>query len=368
MYRLLQRTLTCFVLAVTALAPLSSWGAVAVVSNRATGEIRFTVAVGGDKEHPARPKAYSLPVGDLVVINIPRGQKALLAAGGKAFELLPDTAYLFEPRANREIHLTQIGLSTAPPAGPEGVIAAKVAIEPEKPAALNLRKPTITVKIFVDEEEPTSESMWSQRLRTRVADASEILQKHCGMGLEVIGVGNWKSDNSNHDFDIAYAEFMREANPGKAQLALGFTSQYQTPQGRIHVGGTRGPLERHILLREWSKHFGEAEKLEILVHELGHHLGAVHSPERDSTMRPVPADRQVRAKQFIIHFDPLNTLAMNLVSEEVRERGVNHLAGLSLPTKLKLRAIYTDIAKALPDDPAAPRYLQLLGIPAEAVK
>lgn len=368
MIRLLRRTLNCIIVTFAVFAPLPSWGAVAVVSNRATGEIRFTVAVGGDQDHPARPKAYSLPVGDLVVINIPRGQKAQVSAGGKRFELLPDTAHVFESRVQREIQLTQIAPNPALPAVPEGVIAAKVAIDPEKPSALNLRKPTITVKIFVDEEEPTSESMWSRRLKERVADASEILQKHCGMGLEVIGVGTWKSENSNHDFDAACAEFVREADPGKAQLAIGFTSQYQTPKGRTHVGGTFGPLQRHILLREWSKHFGEAEQLEIMVHELGHYLGAVHSPEKDSTMRPVPADRQVRAKQFIIHFDPLNTLAMNLVAEEVRERGVNHLAGLSLSTRLKLRGIYTDIAQALPDDPAAPRYLQLLGIPPEAGK
>jgi hypothetical protein len=363
MNRLPRRTLACIAVAVAALAPLPSSASVAVVSNRATGEIRFTVAVGGDQGQQARPKAYLLPVGDLVLINIPRGQKAQVSAGGKLFELLPDTAHVFESRVKREIQLTQIAPNPSLPAAPEGVIAAKVAIQPEKPSTLNLRKPTLTVKVFVDEEEPTSESMWSQRLRTRVAEASEILQKHCGMGLEVVGVGSWKSDNSNHDFDIACAEFVREADPGKAQLAIGFTSQYQTPKGRVHVGGTFGPLQRHILLREWSKHFGEAEKLEILVHELGHHLGAVHSPEKDSTMRPVPADRQVRAKQFIIHFDPLNTLAMNLVAEEVRERGVNHLAGLSLPTKLKLQSIYTDISKALPDDPAAPRYIQLLGLP-----
>jgi hypothetical protein len=122
------------------------------------------------------------------------------------------------------------------------------------------------------------------------------------------------------------------------------------------------------LLREWSKHASESEKLELLVHELGHHLGAAHSPERDTLMRPLLADRQSRDKKFVIRFDPLNTLAMNLVAEEVRDRGINNFADLSLPTKWKLRAIYTEIDKALPEDPAARIYVRRLGLPQAVAK
>jgi hypothetical protein len=102
--------------------------------------------------------------------------------------------------------------------------------------------------------------------------------------------------------------------------------------------------------------------LELLVHELGHHLGAAHSPEVDAVMRPLLADRQSRAKKFIIRFDPLNTLAMNLVAEEVRDRGIRQFNDLTLPTKQKLRAIYAEIDKALPDVPAARIYLLRLGL------
>ncbi len=98
-----------------------------------------------------------------------------------------------------------------------------------------------------------------------------------------------------------------------------------------------------------------------MLHELGHFLGAVHSPEGDAVMRPLLGDRQSRLVKFQIHFDPLNALAMNLVTEEMRERHVNSFAELSLATKARLAPIYMQIAKAMPDDPAAPQYLNMLG-------
>jgi len=113
-------------------------------------------------------------------------------------------------------------------------------------------------------------------------------------------------------------------------------------------------------MREWSQHFSEPERLEILLHELGHIFGAVHSPEQDSVMRPVLGDRLSRAAKFRIGFDPVNTLAMCLVSEQLAERPGTRLADLSPDCRLRLAAIYGELAKALPDDPAAGQYLKLL--------
>ena len=78
------------------------------------------------------------------------------------------------------------------------------------------------------------------------------------------------------------------------------------------MAGTRGPLHSHILVREWSPQMSEPERLEFLVHELGHFLGASHSPEPDSVMRPVLGDQPGRsARAFRIRFDPVNTLVMS---------------------------------------------------------
>src|SRR5262249_55295492 len=112
---------------------------------------------------------------------------------------------------------------------------------------------TIPVKIFVDEKEPSKPAVWQRRLRDRVAAASEIIERTCGMRLKVVDTGTWQSDNIAK-FEDAVDDFARKADPGAARLAIGFTSQFQIPHGRTHLGGTRGPLNRHILLREWSQY------------------------------------------------------------------------------------------------------------------
>lgn len=355
---LLLRFLICFF---AALVAVQSQAAVAVVSNRIPVEMRFSVIVGGSAAGSS--KNYSVPAGDLVVINLPGGEAGKLLVEGNKYDLKPDTAYYLGQLSNGSIDLGQITFSTPPQEAPEPVVAAKIPLDPFGNPPVKLQSSSISVKIFVDEEEATRPAIWSRRLRARIAEASEILQKHCGMGLEVVDTGTWNSDNKVHDFDAAVAEFIKEADPGKARVAIGFSSQYQLPRGRTHLGGTRGPLQRHILLREWSNHVSESERLELLVHELGHHLGAAHSPETDAVMRPILGDRQARAKKFIIHFDPVNTLAMNLVAEEMRDRGISQFSQLSSPTKFKLQRIYTDLVKALPEDPAARIYIQRLGLP-----
>jgi hypothetical protein len=180
------------------------------------------------------------------------------------------------------------------------------------------------------------------------------------MKLTVKSFGVWQSDNAIDEFELSLREFEQNVRPRDAQIAIGFTSQYEVVRGRTHMGGTRGPMHSHILLREWSQHVSEAERLELLVHELGHYLGAVHSPESTSVMRPVLGDRQARAKAFRIALDPLNALAMNVVGEEISNRGITSFSQLSVPSRERLEMIYSTIAEAMPTDPAVQSYLEFL--------
>jgi hypothetical protein len=219
---------------------------------------------------------------------------------------------------------------------------------------------TIPIKLFVDEEEPTRQHVWEKRLRSRIAAASEILKSHCFVELQVVAVGKWDSDDKTTEFEQSLAEFERETEAGEARLAIGFTSQFQLIRGRTHLGGIRGPLEHHLLLREWSQIITESERLEVLLHELGHFLGASHSPERNSVMRPVLGDRLARSKKFRIGFDPVNTLAMSLVGEQLASNRRDQFADLDQPVRLQLAQIYAELAKALPDDPAAKQFIAVV--------
>ena len=217
----------------------------------------------------------------------------------------------------------------------------------------------IYVKLYVDEEERAVESRWKDRLRRRLQHASQIIDGHAGIRFHLSDFGKWLSDNHNNEFADSLKEFEREVSVGRDEIAVGFTSQYRFTPGRHHLGGTRGPLHTHILIREANPRTVESERLEVLVHELGHFLGAVHSARKDSVMRPVIGDGQARSRSFQIVFDPVNTRIMHLVADEVRYLNVHRFHQLTDSTKRQLHQLYQRMAEELPDDPAAQKVLRM---------
>lgn len=268
-------------------------------------------------------------------------------AGVLSYKLETSAAYFIGSKQDGTIDLQQIGLGETPSSLMSKNLPGSAAMTPAA---------TIPVKILVDDEELTRQFVWEPRLRKRVEAASEILHRHAMVKLEVVAVDRWVTDNTVHNFNQALTEFEQAVDPGPAELAIGFSSQYQAITGRVHLGGTHGPLRPHILIREWSQHVSENEKLELLVHELGHYLGAGHSPEPDSVMRPVLGDRQSRRTGFVVRFDPVNTLVISMVGEEIRRRRVSRFAHISDGTKLRLNQIYNVLGEATPAD-VAPRVL-----------
>lgn len=219
---------------------------------------------------------------------------------------------------------------------------------------------SLPVLILADDDQRYARPIWEQTYRDRIQAASAILEKHCRLRLEVTAVQTWDSEDRVKDFSRSLLEFSQEVDPGTAHVAIGFTSQYHITRGTTRLGGTYGPFRSHILIREWAQHVSEAERLELLVHELGHHVGAAHSPEPDSVMRPILGDRRARQLSFPIRFDAVNTLAMYLVAEEIRLRNARDIADLSASTRSRLRQIFTELSYSLPKDPAAKQYLRLL--------
>ncbi len=295
----------------------------------------------------------TLPGGDVVPVFVDGKARVDFAVSGVSRQYVLDNncAYYFGRDAAGRVDLQKIGL------GEDGTALTGRSLQGAAvgPAA------TIKVKICVDEEEPGRRTHWERRLRRRVETASAILEKFCGVRLEVVATEVWNSDNNTHDLHASLAEFEREVDPSPARLAIGFSSQYQMVRGRTHMAGTRGPLHTHILAREGSPEISEPEKLEFLVHELGHYLGAAHSPEPTSVMRPVLGDNRAGRSDFRIQFDPVNALAVAMVGEEIRRRDIKHISELKPVTRQRLKQIYTELAKSLPKDPAGFHYAQLMG-------
>lgn len=218
----------------------------------------------------------------------------------------------------------------------------------------------IRVKVVVDEEERAATLAWHQRLHQRIDQASSILNQYANIRFTVSEFSTWDSDDRETDLNRSLRELEHEVDPAPSDLVIGFSSQYRFLKGINGLGGTRGPLHTHVLLRETAPNAAEPERLEALVHELGHFLGAAHSSDTRSAMRPVVGDGKARSPTFRIGLDAENGQIVQLVATEVSTLGVRKFGQLSPATRESLLHHYRLLARELPRDPAAPRFIAFL--------
>ena len=305
-----------------------------VIANRSDQEVTFRV---GSREDAHR--TVTLPRGDLVPVPVTRRPTLQFSFRGVSIEsrLRVDSAYFFRSEASGRVKLKKIDLGKTHPNLPSRTT---------DPASVH-EVGILRVKILVDDNEPGKPRIWRERLRRRIEAASQILQKYCRMRLKIVALETWHSDDTIHQFDESFREFEKEVDAFPARLAIGFTSQYRVPRNRMHLGGTRGHLGTHVLCIEGLPRTDEWLRLAILVHELGHVLGAEHSPERGSIMTPVLGTRKARRTPQVIRFDPANSLAMSMIAEEIRARDVRSQRALTPALQFQLVDIYRTMGQAL---------------------
>jgi hypothetical protein len=80
-------------------------------------------------------------------------------------------------------------------------------------------------------------------------------------------------------------------------------------------------------------------------------------------MRPVLGDRQAVRSGFQVRFDPVNTLIMSMVGEEIGRRRIQKSSEMSPGSKLRLRQIYQALSPTMPTDQAASNFAQRLNLP-----
>ncbi len=344
----LSRSLPKLAWVFVVLAVASAQADVVVVANRSSSSVGFRfVPKSGEAQQLTVAAGETKPLfldgqADIVFASL---------GGQKRYTLDSNCAYYFGRSPDGRVDLQKIGL------GEDGT-----AVEGRNLPGRASRMPklSIPVKILVDEEERGRPGFWEQRIKRRIEAASAIFEKYFGVGFHVAAVGTWKTDNSTNDFFDSLAEFEREVSPAPARIAIGFTSQWQVARGRIHMAGTRGPLHSHILVREGNPHVNEAERLEFLVHELGHCLGAAHSPEPLSVMRPVLGDNRAGRSDFRTQFDPVNALTIAMITEEMRRSNIISVSQLQYVTRRRLEQIYRELARSIPDDPAGNQFAALM--------
>jgi hypothetical protein len=336
-------------------APLPVSAGVIVIANRSPEEVSFalTPAGGAAQDHKLPPRELmAVPADGSLSITFPaKGER-------RTQQLEADRAYAFGD-AGGGLELTGIG---SPPRRdrPE-------ATRPESAAARTKKEVlTLPVMVLVDQCDPMGRDGWEPRLRKRVEAASAILERQCRVKLEVVAVDTWESDNRLTELNELLRDFEGKVKlVKKARVAIGFTSQRFAHVAGLHLGGIRQPLANHILVREYFPK-SESERLEVLVHELGHFLGATHSPEGGSVMRPNLGDGRSLKSDFPIGLDPLNALAASLVAEDMAGREPKRLGDLSRATRERLAQVYEEISPTIPKDPTPTKYLTLLGLKPQA--
>ncbi|HTU20038.1 MAG TPA: hypothetical protein VMG10_18380 [Gemmataceae bacterium] len=353
---------TRFALAMLALtawachAPSATQAAVVVVANKTAGAVHFTIVSG-----PGQSRDCTLSPGEVLPISLTRAIAITLSneRNARRYQLKGNTIYCFVG-SGKKLELKQVGLTSSwgRPARPADDKKPEKSDEPPGKAEGVLV--TIPVKILVDQAEPTVQRVWEKRLRKRIREASDILERHCRVRLKVVEVGTWESDPHLTTLSDLLSEFQGKVAVKPARLVIGFTGLLAAKKGDAALGTATAPLGTHILIREWKLR-SEVERLEVLVQELGHFLGACQSPEADSVMRAKLGDGRANFVSFRIGFDPLNTLVLNLVAEELSRRPLESLEAVSPPTRRQLLAILTTLRQLSVDDTAAPRCIRLLG-------
>ena len=175
--------------------------------------------------------------------------------------LQPNSIHYFV-RRDGNLELAQWKLPSVGDARADNVWLAPVRARPAAPDSVY----SIPVKILADDQEPTVRAVWEKRLRDRLAEASDIFERHCRVRFKVVAVDTWVANTDIDDFNLSAADFERKVRPAPARLAIGFTGHYKWEKGESHVGGIRGPLSPHILIREALVKVSEPERLEVLVH------------------------------------------------------------------------------------------------------
>ncbi len=323
--------------------------AVVVIGNSSDEPMPFTLKpdTAPAQEHRLAPgEARAYPCDASAAITFGPAAKPI------ALKLEAYTAYVFTNR-NKTLLLTGIKLEGQSPR-----------VQKLPTAAYSAKKITIPVHLRVDDSERRTQAAWEPVLRKRFTRAAEIVEAHTGVRFEIQDVGTWEADPKAVSLTQLHEDFEKVLKIKSGTIAIGYTSRRFDPlpgeaPRLVPFAAPVIALQSHLLIREREPRT-EAERIEVLVQQLGKYLGAIVVPDHASVMRPQLGDGRAVQTSFHIGFDPLNVLAMQLTADELRTGKITKLADLSSATQTNLGRIYGTVQAATPDEPLPELYRSLI--------
>lgn len=333
-------------LAIVLIVGPSADAAVVAIYNSTERPVSFSVG------HPGKPAAsYTFSAGESRLVSVGRQPNIAFTSLGKTtrFRLEPYHAYAFAPdQSGVQFHGIDLAGALPPPND----------VPADPPAFPSLK---LAVALLADDNNFRARDAWERVYRARIAAASAILERQCGVGLVVTSVGEWKSDPTHGDL-LQQAKIFEKATVPAGALAIGFTSRYPKADAKTNdqsTGFCRSPLWPFILVRDGLLRT-EPERVEVVVREVGHYLGAAHTPDPLSAMRGDLAAGRGLVGRYPIGIDPLNLLAVAIWVEEMRSGSPKSIADLKQLSRERLAVYYKTLSGLLPTDELAPELLAAL--------
>jgi len=345
----------------------TTFAAVVVIQNGSAAAVTFTIEHAGTAAENVR-----LDVGESKAINVGKQPLLKTTLGGKeaSFHLEPYQAYLFGIDGGK---LGFGGIELIAP-------MPKVDDVPEKPVALKpLRVP---VNLYADNKDHRAKPAWEKAYRQRLGEASAIIERDCGVTFFVNDTGEWGPTDAEPLLPSLFGEFETTAKAPVDGLALGYTLRVPKPKLPNvkpkpdpdapppmlvpQVYGRNGlPWQSHVLMRD-ELPGTEGERIEVLVHQLGWHIGAVTSPDNDTVMRVNLDDGRATNAKHRVSFDPLNMLIVHIWAEEIRAGKGRTWRGLRPQAAARLYVLYRTLAKIQPDEIVIGDYVAALDLLTDA--